>query len=84
MAGRLDGKVAVVTGAGSIGTGWGNGKATSVLFAREGAKVVCVDVNPAAAEETRSIIVGEVHEAIAVVCDVSRKDHVDAMVGTAV
>ena len=38
---RLKGKVAMVVGAGSIGPGWGNGKATAVTFAREGAKVLC-------------------------------------------
>jgi len=84
MGGRLDGKVAVITGAGSIGPGWGNGKATSVLFAREGAKVVCVDINPAAAEETVGIITGEGGEAIALTCDVSKKDQVDAMAAAAV
>ena len=40
---RLEGKVAIVTGAGSSGPGIGNGKATSLLFAREGAKVVLAD-----------------------------------------
>ena len=49
---RLKGKVAMVVGAGSIGPGWGNGKATAVTFAREGAQVFCVDRNAAAAEET--------------------------------
>lgn len=83
MRGRLEGKVAIVTGAGSIGPGWGNGKATAVLFAREGARVVCVDINPAAAEETRAIIASEGGEAIAVTCDVSRKDQVEAMVHAA-
>ena len=34
---KLKDKVAIVTGAGSIGPGWGNGKAAAVLFAREGA-----------------------------------------------
>lgn len=84
MPGRLDGKVAIVTGAGSIGPGWGNGKATAVLFAREGARVVCVDVNPVAAEETRALIAAEGGEAIAVTCDVSRKSQVDAMTRSAV
>ncbi len=37
---RLEGKVAIVTGAGSRGPGIGNGKATAILFAREGAQVV--------------------------------------------
>lgn len=57
--GRLQDKVAIVVGAGSSGPGWGNGKATAVLFAREGAKVVAIDVNLAAAEETANIIVDE-------------------------
>ena len=39
MAGRLEGRAAIVTGAGSIGPGWGNGKAAAALFAREGAEV---------------------------------------------
>lgn len=59
MAGRLKEKVALVVGAGSIGPGWGNGKATAVAFAREGAKVLCVDINAAAAEETVAIIAQE-------------------------
>jgi NAD(P)-dependent dehydrogenase (short-subunit alcohol dehydrogenase family) len=77
---RLRDKVAVVTGAGSIGPGWGNGKATSVLFAREGAKVVCLDVNLAAAEETAGIIAAEGGEAIALKCDVSSAKEVDHVV----
>ena len=55
---RLKGKTAMVVGAGSIGPGWGNGKATAVTFAREGAQVFCVDRNGAAAEETVDIITG--------------------------
>ena len=43
MSGRLSGKIAIVTGAGSRGAGLGNGKATAILFAREGARVLCVD-----------------------------------------
>jgi len=43
MVGRLKDKVALVSGAGSSGPGWGNGKATAVLFAREGAKVLAAD-----------------------------------------
>src|SRR5271156_6339753 len=56
---RLKGKTALVVGAGSIGPGWGNGKATAVTFAREGAQVFCVDRNAAAASETAGIISGE-------------------------
>ena len=58
MTGRLAGKVAVVTGAGSRGEGIGNGKAAAVLFAREGASVVCADQVAARAEETVDMIVG--------------------------
>lgn len=50
--GRVAGKYAVVIGAGSVGDGWGNGKAAAVLYAREGATVLCVDRNAEAAEAT--------------------------------
>jgi NAD(P)-dependent dehydrogenase (short-subunit alcohol dehydrogenase family) len=52
-------KVAIVTGAGSIGPGWGNGKATATLLARQGASVFLVDINESAAQETRQIIESE-------------------------
>ncbi|WP_407178244.1 SDR family NAD(P)-dependent oxidoreductase [Bradyrhizobium sp. STM 3562] len=77
---RLKGKVALVVGAGSIGPGWGNGKATAVTFAREGALVLCVDRNAAAAEETAKIIAGEGGRASAFTADVSRASEVEAMV----
>ena len=54
--GRLEGKVAIVTGAGSSGPGVGNGKAASVLFAREGAKVLLVDIDADSAQETLELI----------------------------
>ena len=59
MAKRLQGKVAIVGGAGSVGPGWGNGRATAVLFAREGASVMLVDHDRAAAEATAAIVVEE-------------------------
>lgn len=80
MAGRVQGKVALVTGAGSIGPGWGNGKASSALLAREGAKVACLDINLEAAEQTRGIIESEGGEAIALKCDVSSRTEVEAAV----
>jgi NAD(P)-dependent dehydrogenase (short-subunit alcohol dehydrogenase family) len=79
MADRLKGKVALVVGAGSSGPGWGNGKATAVAFAREGARVFCADVNAAAAEETAGIIKGEGGEAVAHRADVSQAADVAAM-----
>jgi NAD(P)-dependent dehydrogenase (short-subunit alcohol dehydrogenase family) len=54
--GKLDGKVAIVTGAGSSGPGVGTGKAISLLFAREGATVVLVDVFEDRAKETLALI----------------------------
>lgn len=83
MAGRLEGKTALVVGAGSVGPGWGNGKATSVLFAREGAQIFCVDINQAAAEETAGIIRGEGGKAEAYSADVSKAEPVEAMVAAA-
>ncbi len=80
---RLKGKTAVVVGAGSIGPGWGNGKATAVTFAREGAQVFCVDRNGAAAQETVDIITGEGGTAVAFTADVSRAADVEAMVAAA-
>lgn len=80
MHGRLKDRVAIVVGAGSSGAGWGNGKATAVLFAREGAKVACVDINEAAARETVQIIADEGHEAVALQADVTRADAVEAVV----
>jgi len=59
MTHRLKDKVVLLTGAGSIGPGWGNGKAAAVLFAREGATVFAADINLAAAEETCELIRAE-------------------------
>lgn len=81
---RLTGKTALVVGAGSIGPGWGNGKATAVTFAREGAQVFCVDRNGAAAQQTADIIISEDGHATAFTADVSRGDEVAAMVDACV
>ena len=59
MAGRVEDKVVIVSGAGAIGPGWGNGKASAVLYAREGARVFCVDLKAEAAQETADLIAGE-------------------------
>ncbi|MBM4339333.1 MAG: glucose 1-dehydrogenase [Deltaproteobacteria bacterium] len=80
MGERLKNKVAIVTGAGSIGPGWGNGKATAVLFAREGAKIFAIDINPVAAEETKSIIDQEGGVCTIAKVDVSNPEDVKSMV----
>lgn len=81
MGERLKDKVAIVTGAGSSGPGWGNGKATAVLFAREGARVLAADVNLAAVEQTGGIIDQEGGDCVIEQADVSCADQVEAMVG---
>jgi len=80
---RLAGKVAIVTGAGSRGPGLGNGKATAILFAREGARVLCVDVMEERAEETVGLIRAEGGEAEPFAADVSRAGDCRAMVAAA-
>ncbi len=80
MAGRLEGKVAMVVGAGSVGPGWGNGKATAVLFAREGAQVFCVDIAEHAALETAEIISEEGGRAAAYRADAASGPEVQTMV----
>ncbi len=81
---RLEGKVAIVTGAGSRAPGIGNGRATAVLFAREGARVLLVDQSRAAAEETLAMIRAEGGEAAVFVADVTRAEDCRAMVEEAV
>ncbi len=65
MAGRLEDKVALVVGAGSVAEGWSNGRATAVLFAREGAKVMAADIDPVTAAETVALIEKEGGVAVA-------------------
>jgi NAD(P)-dependent dehydrogenase (short-subunit alcohol dehydrogenase family) len=84
MADRLRGKVAIVTGAGSRGPGLGNGKAAAILFAREGARVLCVDRVLERAEETAAAIRDAGGEASAWAADVTRADACQAMVAAAV
>ena len=84
MTGRLENKVAIITGCGSSGPGWGNGKAMSVLFAREGARVFGVDVNGEAAGETRQIIESEGHVVRTHTADVSNAGEVEALVAACV
>lgn len=80
MSGRLQDKVAIVTGAGSAGPGWGNGKAVAVLFAREGARVLAVDLNPEALADTCRIIEGEGKVCATHRADVSQAAQVEELV----
>jgi NAD(P)-dependent dehydrogenase (short-subunit alcohol dehydrogenase family) len=56
---NLDGKTAIVTGCGSEGEGWGNGRAIATLLARQGAKVIGTDLNYKAAKNTQDFILKE-------------------------
>jgi NAD(P)-dependent dehydrogenase (short-subunit alcohol dehydrogenase family) len=80
MPNRLQGKVAIVTGAGTSGEGMGNGKAAALLFAQEGAAVAAVDLNLKAAEPTAEEIRKAGGVAIALAGDVSRSADVQAIV----
>ena len=87
MAGRLQGKVALISGAGCIGPGWGNGRAAAVAFAREGARVFAVDLHAGAMTETLERATeaashgGEIRTYI---CDVTDSAQVMAMVAACV
>jgi NAD(P)-dependent dehydrogenase (short-subunit alcohol dehydrogenase family) len=72
--GRLDDRVAMVIGAGAIGPGWGNGNASAVSYAREGATVICVDRNPDGAAATATAISEEGGRAIAMVADATDEE----------
>lgn len=84
MGERLKGRTAIVTGAGSIGPGWGNGKASATLYARAGARVFLVDRRAEAVEETRRIIEDEGGVCATHVCDVTRGAEVANMVAACV
>ncbi|HIF71566.1 MAG TPA: glucose 1-dehydrogenase [Dehalococcoidia bacterium] len=81
---RLEGKVAIVTGAGSRGEGVGNGKATATLFAQEGAKVVLVDMEIDRAAETLAEIEAEGGTASAFAADVTSDDECRELVEFAI
>ncbi|WNG16695.1 SDR family oxidoreductase [Cystobacter fuscus] len=75
MNGRLEGKAALVTGSGS-----GIGRATALLFAREGARVIVSDVNVSGAEETVAAIQKKGGQARFIRCDVSKSTEVEALI----
>src|SRR5215218_9623588 len=81
---RLKDRVAIVVGAGqSPGEGIGNGRATALTFAREGAKVLCVDHHLESAQETVDLITAKQGTAVAFKADVTKNADLKAMVADA-
>ncbi|WP_340643703.1 SDR family NAD(P)-dependent oxidoreductase [Phenylobacterium sp.] len=81
MADRLKGKTAIIVGAGQTpGETIGNGRAMSILFAREGAEILCVDRVAERAEETAAMIMAEGGKATAFTANVTKADDVAAMI----
>ena len=81
---RLKDRIAIVVGAGqSPGEGMGNGRATAITFAREGARVLCVDRNLASARETVDAVAASGGTALAFEADVAKESEVKAMVAEA-
>jgi NAD(P)-dependent dehydrogenase (short-subunit alcohol dehydrogenase family) len=75
MAGRLDGKVALVTGGGS-----GIGRASALAFAREGAQVVVADVTGDGGQDTVRLITAAGGEGLFITTDVARAAAVEALI----
>jgi NAD(P)-dependent dehydrogenase (short-subunit alcohol dehydrogenase family) len=82
--GKLAGKVAIVTGAGCVGPGWGNGRAVSVLFAEQGARIFAVDKSMDAMQETIARVKEAGGDITAVTCDVTDNAAVAKMVASCV
>src|SRR6202142_3072207 len=81
---RLKDRIAIVVGAGqSPGEGMGNGRATALTFAREGARVLCVDYNLESAQETVELIAAKGGAAVAFKADVTKEAELKAMVADA-
>lgn len=78
--GRLAGKVAIVTGAGCVGPGWGNGRSIAFRFAEEGARVIAVDRDHQSMNETISKIKDINGYVDAYTCDVTKANEVEALV----
>jgi NAD(P)-dependent dehydrogenase (short-subunit alcohol dehydrogenase family) len=80
MSTRLRDKVLLVTGAGSVGPGWGNGRAIAVRFAEEGAKVFAVDRDSTRMDETVRLVEQAGGRISTATCDVTQSDSVQAAV----
>ena len=82
MTKRLQDKVAIIAGAGSVGPGWGNGRATAVRFAEEGARVFAVDRSAESLVETVERVKAAGGSIITHHCDVTQNASIAAMVQT--
>src|SRR5947208_934607 len=81
---RLAGKTAIVVGAGqSPGEGMGNGRATALLFAREGAKVLAVDHRLESAQETAALVKKQGGTCVPFAADVTKEATLKAAVAEA-
>jgi NAD(P)-dependent dehydrogenase (short-subunit alcohol dehydrogenase family) len=83
MGGRLQDRVTIVTGAGCIGPGWGNGRAIAVRFAEEGAKIFAVDRDLDSVTETAERVKAAGGQIVTHQCDVTGAASVAIMVKTA-
>ena len=79
---RLENKVALVTGAGSVGPGWGNGRAIAVRFAQEGAKIFAVDRDAERMRETVQLVRDAGGDIETASCDVTQSDAIAAAVAS--
>ena len=82
--GRLDKKVAIVTGAGCVGPGWGNGRAIATKFIQEGASVFAVDLAPEPLKETLAYNAAHKDRIIPYTCDVTKLDQIEAMISACI
>src|SRR5262249_62116201 len=80
MGGRLQNRISIVTGAGCVGPGWGNGRATAVRFAEEGATIFAVDRDLESVSETVERVKKSGGEIVTHQCDVTSSASVATMV----
>jgi NAD(P)-dependent dehydrogenase (short-subunit alcohol dehydrogenase family) len=81
---RFAGRSVIVVGAGALGDGWGNGKAAAVGYARDGARVLCVDRVAQAAGATAALIAAEGHDATPFTADLTAPGAPEAMAEAAI
>ncbi|MEI6116097.1 MAG: SDR family oxidoreductase, partial [Burkholderiales bacterium] len=84
MSNRLEGKIALIMGAGSVGPGWGNGRAIAVRFAQEGAHVFAVDKDLSTMTETLALIAEAGGEVTPYQCNVLDSKAIPALVAACV